>query len=140
LEVIMAKFTVETTYRLPVYRQRTYDAESVTEACRQAVEDDDWDDATNDYECAGETYVTGAWDGAESAYRAPALTVPGQFDEPVQRKADQFEPMLGMLKILAHVDDLQAPNLPAWLPRTRALIAKAEAILAGEPDPVGAPE
>jgi hypothetical protein len=135
LEVIMTQFTIETTYRLPVYRQRTYAAETLVEACRHAVEDDDWDDATKDYESSGSTYVSVAWEGAGSAYRGPALAVPGQFDELVQRKADQFELMLGMLKILSYADDLQAPDLPTWLPRTRALIAKAEAILAGEPDP-----
>jgi hypothetical protein len=140
LEVIMAQFTIETTYHLPVYRQRTYAAETLVEACRHAVEDDDWDDATKDYESSGSTYVSGAWEGAGSAYRGPALSVPGQFEEIVQRKADQFELMLGMLKILAHVDDLEVSDLPTWLPRARALIAKAEAILAGEadPDPAGA--
>jgi hypothetical protein len=131
----MTKFTIETTYHLPVYRQRTYDAETLVEACRLAVEDDDWDDATKDYESSGPTYISGAWEGVDSAYRCPALSVPGQFDEIVQRKADQFELMLGMLKILAHADDLRAPDLPTWLPRARAVIAKAEAILAGEPDP-----
>jgi hypothetical protein len=131
----MARFTIETTYHLPVFRQRTYDADSLAEACRCAVEDDDWDDAKKDYESSGETYVSGAWNGADSAYRGPALSVPDQFDEAVQRKADQFELMLGMLKILAHADDLQAPDLPTWLPRARAVIAKAEAILVGEPDP-----
>jgi hypothetical protein len=136
----MTQFTIETTYRLPVYRQRTYDAETLFEACRHAVEDDDWDDAKKDYESPGDTYVSAAWEGADSAYRGPALSVPGQFDELVRRKADQFELMLGMLKILAHADDLQAPDLPTWLPRAHALIAKAEAILAGEadPDPAGA--
>jgi hypothetical protein len=135
LEVIMAQFTIETTYRLPVFRQRTYEAATLAEACRQAVEDDDWDDATKDYESSGPSYVSGAWNGVSSAYRGPALSVPGQYDEIAQRKADQFEVMLGMLKILAHADDLQAPDLPTWLPRARAIIAKAEAILAGEPDP-----
>jgi len=131
----MAKFTIETTYRLPVYRQRTHDAATLAEACRHAVEDNDWDDAKKDYDSSGETYVSGAWEGVDSAYRGPALPVPGQFGEAIQRKADHFELMLGMLKILAHVDDLQAPDLPAWLPRARAVIAKAEAILAEEPDP-----
>ena len=41
LEVIMAKFTIETTYRLPVFRQRTYEADTLAKACRHAVEDDD---------------------------------------------------------------------------------------------------
>jgi hypothetical protein len=131
----MAEFTIETTYRLPVYRQRTYDANTLITACRYAVEDDDWDDAKKDYESPGDAYVSGAWEGENSAYRGPALSVPGQFDELVRRKADQFELMLGMLKILAYADDLQAPDLPAWLPRARAIIANAEAVLAGEPDP-----
>lgn len=131
----MTQFTIETTYHLPVYRQRTYAAETLVEACRRAVEDDDWDDAKKDYESPGDTYVSGAWEGADNAYRGPALSVPGQCDELVLRKADQFELMLGMLKILAFADDLQAPDLPTWLPRARALIAKAEAILAREPDP-----
>jgi hypothetical protein len=131
----MAKFTIETTYRLPVFRQHSYEADTLEAACRLALEDDDWDDAKRDYDCSGETYVTGAWPGAGSAYDVPSLPVPGEFDEPVQRKADQFELLLGMLKMLAHVDDLQTPDLPSWLPRARALIAKAEAILAGAPDP-----
>ena len=136
----MTKFTIETTYHLPVYRQRTYEALSIAEACRRAVEDDDWDDAKKDYESSGATYVSGAWEGAGSAYRGPVSPVPGHFEDANQRKADHFEPMLGMLKILAHTDDPQAPDLPAWLPRARAVIAKAEAILAerADPDPYAA--
>ena len=39
----MPKFTVEATYRMPYYRQRTYDAATSEEACRLAIEDDDWE-------------------------------------------------------------------------------------------------
>ena len=131
----MAKFTIEATYRLPLYWQRTYDAETLAEACRRAIEEEDWDAAREDYDNCGATFVSGAWEGIDSAYRGPALSIPGQFAEAVQRQADHFEPTLGMLKILAYADDLRAPDLPTWLPRARALIAKAEAILAGEPDP-----
>lgn len=46
----MPRFTIETTYRLPVYRQRAYDAETLEEACRVAVEDDDWSEQKEDYE------------------------------------------------------------------------------------------
>jgi hypothetical protein len=38
----MPKFTLESTYHLPAYRHRTYDAVTSAEACRRAVEDDDW--------------------------------------------------------------------------------------------------
>ena len=135
----MAKFTIETTFRLPVYRQRTYEAGSLAEACRLAIDDDDWSAQMHDYDSSGPTYVTGAWEGAGTAYAAPALPVPGQFNEPVQRRADLFGIVLGMLKILAHADDLQAPNLPTWLPRAQAVIARAEAVLAGGPDPDSGP-
>jgi len=131
----MAKFTIETTFRLPVYRQRTYEADSFAEACQRAIEDDDWSAQKHDYDSSGPTHVTGAWEGAGTAYAAPALPIPGQFREPLQRRADLFEVMLGMLKILAYADDLQAPNLPTRLPRAQAIIAKAEAVLAKAPDP-----
>jgi len=36
----MHRFTIETTYRLPVYRQRTYEAETLEQACRLAIEDE----------------------------------------------------------------------------------------------------
>jgi hypothetical protein len=127
----MPHFTIETTYRLPVYRQRTYEAETLEAACRIASnDDDDWSQQTEDYESSGETYVTGAWPGEDAAYRVGALTVPSQFGEMLQRKADHFEVLLGVLKLLAH-----APDAPFWRQRADAAIAKAEAIFAGAPDP-----
>ncbi|HRO01274.1 MAG TPA: hypothetical protein PLX43_07185, partial [Nitrobacter sp.] len=59
--------TIEITYHLPVYRQRSYEAANLAEACRLAVEDDDWDNEKRDYETAGETYVTGIWEGQDTA-------------------------------------------------------------------------
>lgn len=69
----MPDYTIETTYHLPVFRHRTYSAETCDAACRAAIEDNDWDDARHDYETAGETHVTGIWQGADAAYRAPAI-------------------------------------------------------------------
>ena len=129
----MPHFTIEATYRIPVYRQRTYEAETVEQACRLAIEDDDWSDQKEDYESSGETYVIGAWPGADTAYRV--LPVSSQFGETLQRKADHFETLLGILKVLAHAPDATAPDLPFWRPRADAAIAKAEAILAGARDP-----
>jgi hypothetical protein len=129
-EINMPRFTIETTYRLPVYRQRAYDAESLEEACRLAVKDDDWSEQKEDYESSGETYVTGAWPGEDTAYRIAALRLPSQFGELLQRKADHFETLLGILKVLA-----RTPEAPFWRERADAAIAKAEAILAGAPDP-----
>ncbi|MGE0753239.1 MAG: hypothetical protein AB7K64_21920 [Variibacter sp.] len=129
----MPLFTIETTYRLPVYRQRTYEAASLAEACRLAIEDDDWENETRDYESAGETYVTGAWDGRDCAYSGPALAVPSHFDETVQRKADHFEILLGLVKVLRGAGD--GKHSAYWIGRAGSAIAKAEAILAGARDP-----
>lgn len=131
----MTFFTIEATYRIPVYRQRTYEADTVAQACRLAIEDDDWSEQKEDYESSGETYVTGAWPGADTAYRVTALPVPSQFGETLQRKADHFETLLGILKVLAHAPDPATPDLPFWRQRADAAIAKAEAILAGARDP-----
>lgn len=77
----MPIFTIETSYRLPVYRHRTYEADSLEEACRRAVEDDDWSSGKHDYDNAGETHVSGAWKGADAAYRGQALSPPPNGDE-----------------------------------------------------------
>jgi len=97
----MPIFTIETTYRLPVYRQRSYEAETLDAACALAIADEGWDDEKSDVETSGDTYVTGAWDGRDAAYRGRALIVPSQFGEQVHVE--------GAL----HVDAVQAAG---WLP------------------------
>ena len=101
----MPFFTIETTYRLPVYRHRTYEAETVEQACRLAIEDDDWDEQKHDYETAGESYVSGAWRG-DTAYSGRAEHFPSRFEETNQRKVDHFETLLGLLKIFAQARPL----------------------------------
>ena len=78
----MPIFTIEATYRIPIYRQRSYEADTLAEACRLAIEDDDWEGKKEDYETAGETYVTGAWAGDVSPYSVPALAVPSHYGDP----------------------------------------------------------
>jgi hypothetical protein len=131
----MPFFTIEATYRIPAYRQRTYEADTVEQACRLAIEDDDWSEQKEDLETSGETYITGAWPGADNAYRVTALPVPSQFGETGQRKADHFETLLGILKVLAHASDGAPSDAAFWQQRADAAIAKAEAILAGGRDP-----
>jgi hypothetical protein len=140
LEATVPTFTIETTYHLPIYRHRTYEADTLDQACRLANDDDDWSDEKADWDNSGETYVSGVWQGVDAAYRGPALPIPSQFSEAIQRKADHFETLLGVLKILAHVENLGAPDLPYWLPKAQAAIAKAEAILASAPDPESEPD
>jgi hypothetical protein len=134
----MPIFTIETTYLLPVYRQRSYEAENFDAACALAIADEGWDDEKSDVETSGDTYVTGAWAGRDAAYRGKALGIPSQFGGQVQRKADHFEVLLGLLKVFAHAPDAEPADGPFWRRRLDAAIAKGEAILAGEPDPQAA--
>ena len=131
----MTMFTVESTYRIPIYRQRSYHADRLAEACRLAIEDDDWEGQTEDYESAGETYVTGIWPGDVTPYSVPALSIPSHFGESLQRKAEHFVVLLGLLKVFALPPDSGLADEPSWRQRAHVAIAKAEAILAGAPDP-----
>ncbi|WP_266065087.1 hypothetical protein [Brucella intermedia] len=124
----MPFFTVETTYHLPVYRQRTYRAQSAEDACRLAIEDDGWANAKEDVETSGETYVTGLWKGRQ-AYSGPNIPIPERFDETVQRKADLFAALLALLREPAQVMGLSRHDFEQWLPRAQAVIAKADAIV-----------
>ena len=81
----MPIFTVETSYSLPVYRQANYAAETIEDACRLALADDDWSGKRLDYETSGETTISGVWLGADSAYRGADLPFPTQSDETIAR-------------------------------------------------------
>lgn len=131
----MTVFTIETTYHLPVFRHQTFEAETLAQACRLAIEDADWSGEQRDYESGGETYVSGIWPGVDAAYHGAALPVPSHFGERVTRKADHFEILLGRLKLLAQDRDLDAQERSYWIPRAHGAIAKGEAILAGARDP-----
>lgn len=125
----MPVFTIETAYKLPVYRQRTYEAASIEQACQLAIGDQGWEDGQEDVDSSGDTYVAGVWAGADAAFVGPALAIPAAFEELIQRKADHFEVLLGLLKLFAHASDSTAPQLAAWRARAEEAIAKAEAIL-----------
>ena len=81
----MRIFTVETSYSLPVYRQANYAAETIEDACRLALADDDWSGKRLDYETSGETTISGVWLGADSAHRGADLPLPTQSDETIAR-------------------------------------------------------
>jgi hypothetical protein len=55
------------------------------QACRLAIEDDDWSGEKLDYDTAGETYVSGMWRGADAAYRGVTVPIPSPFRETIQR-------------------------------------------------------
>ncbi|RUV66330.1 hypothetical protein EOA88_30840 [Mesorhizobium sp. M5C.F.Ca.IN.020.14.1.1] len=131
----MPEFTIETAYRLPVFRHSTYSADTSEAACRLAIEDKDWSGQREDYDSSGETYVTGIWKGADAAYRGQTIRVPRHFEEAVQRKATHFELMLGLLKIM--VSDAKAGRATAseWFAKSEWAIALGEAILDNAPCP-----
>src|SRR5260370_38952658 len=96
----MPVFTIETTYRLPVYRQQTYEAATMEEAWRLAIDDDDWSEEKCDYESAGKTYVTGIWSGANAAYSGAAQPCPSHYVETPHRIASHFERLPSLRKVL----------------------------------------
>ena len=109
----MPLFTIETTYRLPVYRQRTYEADTLDQACDLAIADEGWDDEKSDVETSGDTYVTGAWEGRDAAYSGRALDIPSQFDEQLRLIAtddldDQVEQAGGHDHVLDRLHRRQA--------------------------------
>jgi hypothetical protein len=130
----MPAFTIETTYRLPVFRQHNYDADTVEQACALAIDDDEWSDAKRDYDSSGATFVSGIWEGRDAAYSGAMLPIPAHYDEGNGRKVAHFEVLLGILKVFTNAGGENAPDLSDWLPKAEAAIAKGEAILAGEPD------
>lgn len=131
----MPKFTIESTYHLPVYRHRTYDAATPAEACRQALADDDWSVENFDYETAGETYITGIWSGADAAYRAVSVIVRSQCHETIQRKADHFRELCDQLAYAAQPMGLSTVDFEHWLPTAIVAVEKAKAIIEGRRAP-----
>lgn len=136
----MPAYKIETTYHLPVYRQRIYEAGTLEEACRAAIVDEGWDDGEEDIDISGQTYVSGIWDGSNAAHTGAPIPVPSQFDEVTERRARHFEILLGLLKILFHGAHVAQPPSPDWLARSTWAIARGEAILAGAPDPEDSPD
>lgn len=131
----MPVFTIETAYRIPVYRQRNYEASTLAEACRLAIEDGDWEGSKEDDESAGETYVTGAWPGDVPPYSVQSLSIPSQFGEIVQRKVDHFDELLDQLSFVAQPMGISRHDFERWIPHAQAAVRKAQAILAGARDP-----
>ena len=124
----MKTYLIETTCRVPNYRQRTHSADTVEDACRLAIADEDWTGALPDFETAGETYVTGAWEGADAAYSGPAVDVPEAFGKTVYRKAELFEDLVALLREPTQPMGISEHAFRNWLPRAMTVLEKADAI------------
>jgi hypothetical protein len=124
----MPLYTIETTYHLPVYRQRTYDAATVEAACRLAIGDEGWDDGKEDVDTSGDTYVTGIWSG-DVAHSGASLAIPEQFDETLQRKAELFDDLVEVLREPARKMGLSEHQFAHWLPRALTVLGRADNIV-----------
>lgn len=123
----MPTYTIETTYRLPVYRQKTYSASTLEAACEIALHDGDWSAGKEDVDTAGEAYVSGAWAGADNAYRGGALPISAQFLEIAGRMQEHFPVLLRCLK-----EAMRGRTITTEL---YATIVKADSIISGAADP-----
>lgn len=124
----MTRFVIETTYHLPVCRQRLYEAASLDEACRLAVADEGWEDENTDVDTSGETFVTGIWENADRAYEETARMIPKKFRETIQRKADLFDRLVVLLREPTQPMGLSPHDFENWLPKVLVALAEADAI------------
>ena len=109
----MPVFTIETTYRLPVYRHQTYKAATIDEACRLRYRRRRLVYRKTRLQSAGETYVTGIWSGENAAYSGAAQPIPSHYVETPQRIALHFEVLLGLVKVLASQSDTERLTVPS---------------------------
>ena len=54
----MPKYVIERQYLLPIYQRLVVEADTVEEACQQAVDHDNWDDAVEDNDGARATTIS----------------------------------------------------------------------------------
>jgi len=80
----MPRFTIETVRHHPSRRHRTYRAETVADACRQAIEDKDWSGEMIDRDGAGEVFVSGIWKVAAIARAGLPMPIPSHYGETIQ--------------------------------------------------------
>ncbi|MCR6502934.1 hypothetical protein MUO32_28315 [Shinella sp. CPCC 101442] len=120
----MPAYTIETTYKLPIYRHRVYNADTLEEACLLAVRDADWNDERPDIEASERTFVSGIWEGALQEVAGRAVSVPPTFDEAVRRKADLFEHSLRLINAAAQTGSTNE----LWRKQAQALLKEAMAI------------
>jgi hypothetical protein len=97
---VIRSYTVETTIRRPFYKHRIYEAATPEAACRQALQDDDWEGEKLDEETAGEPYVTGVWTGEDAAYKSASLPIPTNGHASSERKLQEVDLLLALLKRL----------------------------------------
>ncbi len=124
----MPLYCVETSFHVPTYHHTIVEAASPEDACKIALENDDWSDAKQDPESAGETYVSGIWIGTVP-YEGDRVEVPTEFEESVTRRATHYAETVMLLVEASYT------TFESWRPRLLAAIQTAQAILDRRPNP-----
>ncbi|WP_412066911.1 hypothetical protein [Rhizobium sp. SYY.PMSO] len=123
----MPDYTIETSYRLPAYRHRTYQADTVVLACRKAIEDGDWSGEKLSYEDAGETYVSGIWNGVDAAYSGPAIPIARRPEAGEFRVLQEY----GVHSILLYLAK-NRPDAERWVKESGHINIRLEEVTAEE--------
>ena len=85
--------------------------------------------------CAGATYVTGVWNGTDTAYEGEEIALPSHFQGTTQRMVDHFHVLFELLVRSARPMGLSRVEFEHWLPKAVAAIEKARAIIEERRDP-----
>lgn len=131
----MPKFTVESSYCLPMFRHRTYEAETPEAAASLALADEDWNGQKADPESIKPHKVTGIWEGEDAAYTGKAVPV-ADLDEVMRGAAmDMYVALKLAIDEWPAFDDDEDVNggdlvdwFAHWREKAKAAVAKAEAL------------
>lgn len=132
----MPTFMIESTRFVPEHRLQVLEAETATQACDQAIENDEWSGATRSADTPGETHITGIWCGSRADLRGPTMEIPSRFRERLSRKAEHFPVLVDLLWVLSNDSEEVRRDIAYWRCAAVRAIAMAEAILAGVSDPL----
>jgi hypothetical protein len=92
----MPAYAIAREYKLPIYQHLIIEAPDLPAACRQAIDYDDWQTSSEDYDGCGPTYLTAAVavpehrageDGGHLLYSdLPYLEIPAEFADDDEQK------------------------------------------------------
>lgn len=138
----MPTFMIESTRFVPEHRLQVFEAETATQACNQAIENDDWSVATRSTDTPGETHITGIWCGSRADLRGPSMEIPSRFREKLSRKAEHFPVLIDLLWLLSNDSEEVKRDIAYWRRAAGRAIDKADAILVGvsDPSPTASPQ
>jgi hypothetical protein len=107
----MPTYAIAREYKLPIYQHLIIEAPDLATACHQAIEHDDWQSSSEDYDGCGPTYLTAAVevpehrtdeDAGHLLYSdLPALEIPAEFADEDEQKPPVPECEAATIYVLA---------------------------------------